>query len=117
MKALLATSALTAALLTAAGPGHAASYQTCTVSGGCKATGNYASANSDMAGQNTFNAALAKMLGGDAAGAGTILAASSDKDSAQGLYLAAIIAARTNNGDGVRSNRLRSSSGSRLEMP
>ena len=66
--------------------------------------GNYASANSNMAGQNTFNAALAKMLGGDAAGAGTILAASPDKDSAKGLYLAAIIAARTNNGDGVRSN-------------
>ncbi len=66
--------------------------------------GDYASANSSMAGQNTFNAALAKMLGGDAAGAGTILAASPDKDSAKGHYLAAIIAARTNNGDGVRSN-------------
>lgn len=66
--------------------------------------GNYASANSNMAGQNTFNAALAKMLGGDAAGAGTILANSPDKDSAKGHYLAAIIAARTNNGDGVRSN-------------
>lgn len=66
--------------------------------------GNYASANGNMAGQNTFNAALAKMLGGDAAGAGTILAASPDKDSAKGLYLAAIIAARTNNGQGVASN-------------
>ncbi len=66
--------------------------------------GNYASANGNMGGQNTFNAALAKMLGGDAAGAGTILAASPDKDSAMGHYLAAIIAARTNNGDGVRTN-------------
>lgn len=66
--------------------------------------GNYASANSNMGGQNTFNAALAKMLGGDAAGAGTILANSPDKDSAMGHYLAAIIAARTNNGEGVRSN-------------
>ncbi|MBX2982217.1 MAG: hypothetical protein KF843_06085 [Flavobacteriales bacterium] len=66
--------------------------------------GDYAAANSKMAGQNTFNAALAKMLGGDAAGAGTILAASPDKDSAKGHYLAAIIAARTNNGEGVRSN-------------
>lgn len=66
--------------------------------------GNYASANSNMAGQNTFNAALAKMLGGDTAGAGTILAASPDKDSAKGHYLAAIIAARTNNADGLRSN-------------
>lgn len=66
--------------------------------------GNYSSASSNMAGQNTLNAALAKMLGGDAAGAGTILAASPDKDSAQGHYLAAIIAARTNNGEGVRTN-------------
>ena len=66
--------------------------------------GNYASANGSMAGQNTFNAALAKVLGGDAAGAGTILANSPDKDSAKGHYLAAIIAARTNNGEGVRSN-------------
>lgn len=66
--------------------------------------GDYSSANSSMSGQNTFNAALAKMLGGDAAGAGTILAASPDKDSAKGHYLAAIIAARTNNADGVRSN-------------
>ncbi|MCB0759114.1 MAG: tetratricopeptide repeat protein [Flavobacteriales bacterium] len=66
--------------------------------------GNYASANSNMSGQNTFNAALAKMLGGDAAGAGTILAASPDRDSAKGHYLAAIIAARTNNGEGVRTN-------------
>lgn len=66
--------------------------------------GNYASANGNMGGQNTFNAALAKMLGGDAAGAGTILAASPDKDSAMGHYLAAIIAARTNNGEGVRTN-------------
>ena len=66
--------------------------------------GNYTSANSNMAGQNTFNAALAKMLGGDAAGAGTILAASPDKDSAKGHYLGAIIAARTNNADGMRSH-------------
>lgn len=66
--------------------------------------GNYASANGNMSGQNTFNAALAKMLGGDAAGAGTILANSPDKDSAMGHYLAAIIAARTNNGEGVRTN-------------
>ncbi len=66
--------------------------------------GDYASANSNMAGQNTFNAALAKLLSGDAAGAGTILSNSPDKDSAKGHYLAAIIAARTNNGDGVRTH-------------
>ena len=66
--------------------------------------GDYAAANAHMAGMNTFNAALAKMLSGDAAGAGTILAASPEKDTAKGHYLAAIIAARTNNGEGVRSN-------------
>lgn len=66
--------------------------------------GDYATANSNMKGQNTFNAALAKVLGGDAAGAGTILANSPEADSAQGHYLAAIIAARTSNGEGVRSN-------------
>lgn len=66
--------------------------------------GDYAKANSNMGGQNTFNAALAKMLGGDAAAAGTILSNSPDKDSAMGHYLAAIVAARTNNGEGVRSN-------------
>lgn len=66
--------------------------------------GDYASANSSMAGQNTFNAALAKLLSGDAAGAGTILSNSPDKDSAKGHYLVAIIAARTNNGDGVRTH-------------
>ncbi len=65
--------------------------------------GNYGSANSNMAGMNTFNAALAKMLGGDAAGAQTILDASPEKDTAKGHYLAAIIAARTNNGDAVRN--------------
>lgn len=66
--------------------------------------GDYAAANSHMAGMNSFNAALAKMLGGDAAGAGTILNASPEKDTAKGHYLAAIIAARTNNGEGVRTN-------------
>lgn len=66
--------------------------------------GDYAAANAHMAGMNSFNAALAKMLGGDAAGAGTILEASPEKDSAKGHYLAAIIAARTNNGEGVRSH-------------
>jgi len=65
--------------------------------------GDYGTANSNMAGNNTFNAALAKTLGGDAAGAKTTLENSGDKDSATGHYLMAIIAARTNNGDLVRS--------------
>jgi tetratricopeptide (TPR) repeat protein len=65
--------------------------------------GNYGAANSNMAGMKTFNAALAKVLGGDAAGAGTILNDAPEKDTAMGHYLAAIIAARTNNGDAVRT--------------
>jgi hypothetical protein len=66
--------------------------------------GNYSGANSNMSGMNTFNAALAKMLGGDAAGAQNILDASPEKDTAKGHYLAAIIAARTNNGEAVRNH-------------
>lgn len=66
--------------------------------------GDYASASSNMAGMNTVNAALAKMLGGDVSGAQAILDKASDKDSATGAYLAAVIAARANNVDGVRNN-------------
>jgi len=65
--------------------------------------GDYSSANSNMSGNNTFNAALAKTLGGDAAGAQRILEASGD-DSAQAHYLMAIIGARQNNGDMVRNH-------------
>lgn len=65
--------------------------------------GNYASANSNMSGTNEFNAALAKVLGGDAAGAQSVLQQSPDKDTAMGHYLMAIIAARQNNGEMVRS--------------
>lgn len=65
--------------------------------------GNYASANSNFSGVNDFNAALAKVLGGDAAGAQRILEASPDKDTAIGHYLMAIIGARQNNGDMVRN--------------
>ena len=65
--------------------------------------GDYASANSNMSGTNDFNAALAKLLGGDAAGAQGILQQSADKDSAKGHYLMAIIGARLNNGDLVRN--------------
>jgi len=66
--------------------------------------GNYSSANSNFSGTNSFNAALAKMLGGDAAGAQRILEASADKDTAMGHYLMAIIGARQNNGDMVRNH-------------
>lgn len=66
--------------------------------------GNYSSASSNFGSTSSFNAALAKMLGGDAAGAERLLSASPEKDSAKGHYLAAIIAARTNNGEGVRTH-------------
>lgn len=65
--------------------------------------GDYAAANSNMGGVNSFNAALAKTLGGDAAGAQRILEQSTDKDTAMGHYLMAIIAARQSNGDMVRN--------------
>ena len=65
--------------------------------------GDYASANSNMSGVNSFNSALAKMLGGDAAGAQHILEQSPDKDTAKGHYLMAIIGARTSNGDLVKN--------------
>lgn len=65
--------------------------------------GNYGSANSNMAGMNTFNAALAKALGGDAAGAQRILEGAPEKDSAMGHYLMAILGARQGNGDMVRN--------------
>jgi tetratricopeptide (TPR) repeat protein len=65
--------------------------------------GNYSSANSNMTGVNSFNSALAKLLGGDAAGAQRILEQSPDKDTAKGHYLMAICGARQNNGDLVRS--------------
>ncbi len=65
--------------------------------------GDYGAANSNMAGNNTVNAALAKVLSGDAAAAKTILDQAPDKDTATGHYLMAIIGARTNNADLVRS--------------
>lgn len=66
--------------------------------------GDYGAANSNMAGNNTFNAALAKMLGGDAAAAKGLLEKSSEMETAQGQYLMAIIGARQNNGDMVRNH-------------
>jgi Flp pilus assembly protein TadD len=66
--------------------------------------GDYGSASSNMGGTNSVNAALARLLGGDAAGAQRILEGASDKDTATGHYLMAIIGARQNNGDMVRNN-------------
>ena len=66
--------------------------------------GNYGSASSNFGSTNSMNAALAKVLAGDAAGAQRILEAASDKDSATSHYLMAIIGARQNNGDMVRNH-------------
>lgn len=66
--------------------------------------GDYGSATSNMGGTKSFNAALAKLLGGDASGAQAILEGSTDKDSAMGHYLMAVIGARQNNGDMVRNH-------------
>ncbi|HNI05682.1 MAG TPA: hypothetical protein PL010_13745, partial [Flavobacteriales bacterium] len=65
--------------------------------------GEYSSANGNFSGTNSVNAALAKMLGGDAAAAQGILQQASDKDSAVGHYVMAIIAARQNNCDLMRT--------------
>jgi Flp pilus assembly protein TadD len=66
--------------------------------------GNYAAAVSHYGNTNSFNAALAKLLAGDKAGAMTTIDASPDKDSAIGYYLKAIISARNNDATGVVDN-------------
>lgn len=57
--------------------------------------GDYSSAISNMGDAETFNAALAKLLNGNAAGAKTTLEAAPEMETAQGHYLMAIIGART----------------------
>ena len=69
--------------------------------------GDYSSAVSNMDDAKTFNAALAKVLNKDNDGALSTLEASSDKDSALGYYLKAVIGARTGNAD-LMSNNLKS---------
>lgn len=66
--------------------------------------GNYSSAVSHFSGTSSFNAALAKLLAGDKDGAMSTLDASSDKDSAMGLYLKAVISARKGDANGVVNN-------------
>jgi hypothetical protein len=68
------------------------------------AGGKYADATSNYGSECSFNAALAKLLAGNASGATQTLDCSDDKDSAEGFYLRAVIAARSNNKDGVVSN-------------
>ncbi|MBL7951659.1 MAG: hypothetical protein JNM62_08055 [Flavobacteriales bacterium] len=66
--------------------------------------GNYSGASSNFGSTKSVNAALAKLLGGDAAGAQSILDGATDKDTATGHYLAAIIAARANNCAGAATS-------------
>jgi len=65
--------------------------------------GDYAGAAGSVGSNNTFNAALAKLLNGDANGAKSTLDAAND-NSAWGFYLRAIICARTSDKAGVVSN-------------
>ena len=66
--------------------------------------GNYSSASSNFGSTKSVNAAMAKLLGGDAAGAQSILDGATDKDTATGHYLAAIIAARQSNCAGAATS-------------
>jgi tetratricopeptide (TPR) repeat protein len=67
-------------------------------------TGNYSAAVTNMAGHNTFNAALANTLAGNNDAAAKALEASADKDTAIGNYLRAVIAARAGNANLVASH-------------
>jgi tetratricopeptide (TPR) repeat protein len=67
--------------------------------------GKYASAISSCGSEGSFNKALAQVLNGNLSEASKTLAGSNDKESADGYYLKAIIAARSNAGiDAVVSN-------------
>ncbi len=66
--------------------------------------GKYAQAVSNYGSENTFNAALAKMLNGDNAGAMSAVDASKDNTTGMGYYLKAIISARKNDASATVSN-------------
>lgn len=66
--------------------------------------GDYQSAIGNMGSENSFNAALAKMLNGNAQGAKTTLEAAPEKDTAMGQYLMAIFGARLADGNLVKSS-------------
>ena len=68
------------------------------------ANGNYASAVSGFGETCSFNAALAKVLNGNASGANQTLDCSIDKDSAEGFYLRAVIAARSGDAKAIATN-------------
>ena len=66
--------------------------------------GNYSAAVGHYGTENTFNAALARLLSGDADGAMKTINGSSDNETAKGLYLKAIISARKGDSNGAVSN-------------
>ena len=66
--------------------------------------GNYSQAVSNFSGENTANAALAKLLNGDANGAKTILNNAKD-ESAVGHYILAIANARLGNSTEAKEHR------------
>ena len=67
--------------------------------------GKYSTAASSCGSEASFNKALAQLLNGNLDDASKTLSSSKDKDSADGYYLKAIIAARSNAGvDAVVSN-------------
>jgi len=66
--------------------------------------GNYSQAVSNFSGENTVNAALAKLLNGDANGAKTILNNAND-DSAVAHYVLAIANARVGNAEEAKKHR------------
>jgi Flp pilus assembly protein TadD len=68
------------------------------------AAGKYAAANTSYGDVCSYNAALAKLLAGNASGALQTLDCSSDKESAEGYYLKAIIAARGGNKSSIADN-------------
>lgn len=66
--------------------------------------GNYNSAVQNMSGYNTFNKALAQLLMGNTDAAKKTLSESNAKDTANGLYLKAIIGARSNDASMVAAS-------------
>lgn len=66
--------------------------------------GNYATAVSNFASNNTFNAALAKLMSGASDDALATLDKSTDKESALAYYLRAVAGARQNKADLVANN-------------
>ena len=66
--------------------------------------GNYSQAISNFSGETTFNAALAKLLNGDANGAKTTMDNAGD-DSAAAHYVMAICYARIGNGQEAKRHR------------